>query len=316
MSSPNPGLLHMPRKLQVCILTYKRPGMLADALASVHAQTGLDQLDIKLHLLVVDNDPHGSGNATFANFASSVSGFTCRYVHESSRGLAHARNRALVESEDMDLLAFLDDDEVAAPEWLSNLVTVRDRFNANVVSGPVMPIEHELPSWIVEGGFLNAAERSTGAPLQHVATDNVLLHSSVFRNFRFDPRFNQSGGEDTDFFLRVHAAGLHMVWAAEARVATWVPKDRANARWLITRAYSDASRYTHARMLLSSGSVGTRAGRVVRALGGAVAGMALLVRAPFGKRYSVQALRLMARSAGTFSALVGMRQHYYGGAHE
>lgn len=309
-------LLHMPRKVQVCVLTYKRPGMLADALASVHAQTGLRELGIHLHLLVIDNDPLGSGYETFASFADPVAGLTRRYVLETSRGLAYARNRALAESADMDLVAFLDDDEVAAPEWLSSLVSVRDRFNADVVSGPVMPIEHELPDWIVEGGFLNAAERNTGAPLQHVATDNVLLHAPVFRHFRFDPRFNQTGGEDTDFFLRVHAAGLLMVWAAEARVATWVPKDRANARWLISRAYSDASRYTHARLLLSSGSIGTRAVRVLRALGGAVAGAALLVRAPFGKRYSVQALRLMARSAGTFSALVGMRQHYYGAAHE
>ena len=54
MSSPTHGLLHLPRKLQVCILTYKRPGMLADAIASVHAQTGVDELGIKLHLLVVD----------------------------------------------------------------------------------------------------------------------------------------------------------------------------------------------------------------------------------------------------------------------
>ncbi len=316
MSPHTSTLLHMPRKLQVCVLTYKRPGMLADALASLQAQTGLQQLNIDLHVLVVDNDRLGSGLPTYSTFAHSVSGLACRYVHETSRGLAHARNRALIESADMDLVAFLDDDEVAAPEWLANLITVRDRFNADVVSGPVSPIPDGLPTWILDGGFLDPADRTTGATLQHVATDNVLLHASVFPHFRFDPRFNSTGGEDTDFFLRVHAAGLLMVWAADARVATWFPQDRANARWLITRAFSDASRYTHARLLLSSGSLRARASRAVRAIAGALGGIALLLRAPFGKRYSVQALRLMARSAGTFSALVGMRQHYYGAAHE
>lgn len=306
----------MPRKLQVCVLTYKRPEMLADALASIYAQTGLRQRDILLHLLVVDNDPLGTGYDVYDSFSDADPAIKARYVLESSRGLANARNRALAESQEMDLVAFLDDDEVAAPDWLSTLIAVRDEFSAAVVSGPVMPIPQELPAWIVEGGFLNPAEHTTGAHLQHVATDNVLLHCSVFRQFRFDPRFNATGGEDTDFFLRVHKAGLLMVWAADAHVAARFPQERANARWLISRAFSDASRYTHARLLLSSGSPATRAMRVLRAAAGAVGGMALLLRAPFGKRYSVQALRLMARSAGTFSALAGQRHNYYGAAHE
>ncbi len=316
MNAPTPTQPIHPRTLQVSVLTYKRPAMLADALASLTGQTGLHALGIELHVLVVDNDPAGSGYSTYAAYARECQHMPCRYVHETASGLAHARNRALIESQSMDLMAFLDDDEVAAPEWLANLVTVIDRFAADVVSGPVLPMRHNLPDWIAKGRFLDPAERCTGAPLRHVATDNVLLQPSVFRTFRFDERFNSSGGEDTHFFLRVHRAGLNMVWASDACVATWVPPDRANAPWLISRAFSDASRYTCARMALSGAGPATRVSRAMRALGGALGGLLLLLRAPFGKRYFVQALRLMARSAGTLSALIGMQQNYYGGSHE
>ena len=303
------------RKLQVCVLTYKRPAMLAMALNSLVAQQCLHDLAVELSVLVVDNDAGRSGEATFQEFARAYD-LPARYVSEPANGLSFARNRALAESAEMDLLAFLDDDEVADPEWLHRMIQAMDQYGADVVAGPVRPLLMSgSPKWIERGDFFASVERSDGAALAHVATDNVMMRPSVFRHFRFDEGFNASGGEDTHFFLRVHEAGLRMVWAQGAWVATWVPPERANARWILGRAYSDASRYTHARLRLN-GRAGTRAMRFLRASGGAATGTLLLLGAPFGKRYSVRGLRLIARAAGTISALCGHRESYYGASHE
>lgn len=303
------------RNAQVCVLTYKRPAMLALALHSLIAQQGLEALSTHLSILIVDNDAGQSGRATFDAFVSAYD-IPARYVSEPATGLSFARNRALEESCEMDLVAFLDDDEVADPEWLSCMIHAMDLYHADVVAGPVRPLLIDgSPKWIERGEFFSSAPQSSGTVLTHVATDNVMMRPSVFRNFRFDEGFNRSGGEDTHFFLRVHKAGLRMVWANDACVGTWVPADRANARWLINRAYSDASRYTHARLRLDS-SMGTRASRFARASGGVASGAFMLLAAPLGKRYSVRALRLLARAAGTISALCGRRESYYGASHD
>lgn len=303
------------RCVQVCVLTYKRPAMLAMALHSLVAQQQLQTLSVELHILVVDNDAEQSGRATFDEFVQAYD-VPARYVSEPANGLSFARNRALEESAEMDLLAFLDDDEVADAEWLFHMITAMDRYGADVVAGPVRPLlGKESPRWIEHGRFFASAPRHSGTPLAHVATDNVMMRPSVFRNFRFDKSFNASGGEDTHFFLRVHGAGLRMVWADDACIGTWVPPERANARWIIGRAYSDASRYTHARLSLDSGP-GTRASRLLRAGAGAATGSLMLLAAPFGRRYSVRALRQLARSVGTMAALCGRRERYYGASHE
>lgn len=303
------------RNLQVCVLTYKRPAMLAMALHSLVLQQGLSSVDAKLHILVVDNDGAQSGRPNFDTFVKAYD-VPARYVSEPKAGLSFARNRALDESAEMDLVAFLDDDEVGDPEWLYRMILAMDRYHADVVAGPIRPLLMTgSPKWIERGGFFSSAQRSSGSVLAHVATDNVMMRPSVFRTFRFDEQFNTSGGEDTHFFLRVHGAGLRMIWAHDACVGTWVPAERANAKWIIGRAFSDASRYTHARLSLD-GRAATRVNRFVRASAGVASGALLLLAAPFGKRHSVRALSLMARAAGTMTALCGHRESYYGASHE
>ena len=47
-----------------------------------------------------------------------MTGLRCRYVVEPRPGLSRARNRALAEA-DADIVAWLDDDEVADPGWIA-----------------------------------------------------------------------------------------------------------------------------------------------------------------------------------------------------
>ena len=101
-------------RIQVCLLTYKRPELLRQTLLSLCDQAIPNPM-VRMHLLIVDNDAAGSGKAIF-NATLAGSSIPARYVREPSRGIGNARNRALSESAEMDYIAFLDDDEVATPE--------------------------------------------------------------------------------------------------------------------------------------------------------------------------------------------------------
>jgi len=301
------------RELQVCVLTFLRPEMLAEALFSLQEQRDLQKLHLHLRVLVVDNDAAQSGRDSFNAFLAQTS-LNIRYVCEPSRGLSAARNRALNESREMDLLAFLDDDEVADPHWLFHMVTALDTHLADVVAGPVQPHYGASPAWIQRGKFFHPAQRETGDTVSHIATDNVLMRNSVFNTFQFDSRFDATGGEDTHYFLRVARYEFRSIWARKGAVWTHIPPNRANARWLIRRAYSDASRYTKACLALDP-KAHTWVLRAIKAAGGLLSGLVLLPRFVFGREHGVYAVRLIARAAGTTSALFGRSKSYYGESH-
>ena len=84
----------------VAALTYRRPTELATLLPRLVDQA--QRAAVRASVLVIDNDPDGGARAT-------CEGQPIRYVHEPRPGIAVARNRALDESPDADLLVFIDD---------------------------------------------------------------------------------------------------------------------------------------------------------------------------------------------------------------
>ena len=308
--------------VQVCLLTYKRPQMLRATLASLMAQTPASPMatideplccaiaELDVAVLIIDNDAGLSGRAVVLECAQQ-SRFPLRYTSFPQRGIAGARNQALEESQRFDLVGFIDDDEIAHADWLVRLVDTMYAFQAAVVTGPVQPDHENSPTWIRRGRFFDPADRPLGADVPFVATNNVLLRADIVRNFRFDPRFDATGGEDTDFFLRIRNAGHRLVWARDAVVTEKVPVSRANLRWLLQRARSDANRYTRACLYSAPGPL-TVARRFLVACAGLLNGSARLLLLPFGRHYAVRGLQLISRAAGTLSGLSGRRDLYYG----
>ena len=294
--------------IQVCLLTYNRPEMLRSALASLREQVIPDR-SLKMHLLVVDNDAAGSGQATFRS-AFEGSQLSARYVCEPGRGIGNARNRALLESAGMDYIAFIDDDEVATPQWLYHLYQTAQRWNAAIVTGPVTPAFVDAPQWMVQGGFFRMRPQETGQAVEFVATNNVLLRSALVNKYKFDSRFDATGGEDTHFFMRMRRDGLRLVWCQEAEVIETVPADRAKVKWILHRAQSDANRYTRCCLDLDPGFA-TRVKRLGKALLGFSAGLLLVPAGLLGRKYALRGLQWIYRSLGTCAALWGAQTIYY-----
>lgn len=141
------------RGLSAAICTRDRPDLLARALESLVAQH-----PAVAEILVVDNAPAGDATRSLvtARFPS------VRYVAEPVPGLDFARNRAL-EAATRDVVAFLDDDAVAAPGWAASLHRVFEvDAEVAVCTGRVEPLSLETPGqrlFEANGGFSRGADR-------------------------------------------------------------------------------------------------------------------------------------------------------------
>jgi len=260
----------------------------------------------EIEIVVVDNDPSGSAKEICERSANL---FPLRYVVEPARGVVHARNRALAEAGLVDFIAFLDDDEVPDEIWLDELLAAQARFDADVVSGPVLPsYAIGVAEWVKRGGLFDRPNRETGSALEFCSTNNVLIRSGVFgRVPRFDDRFQLTGGEDTQFFLRVRRAGYSIVWSAEAIVCETVPKERARLLWILRRGYQSGNSWVLSEMSIDA-SPRTRALRLLKASVHVYVGMiSALVSIFYGRAPLTKALRKSCLGAGMLAGLAGRK---------
>jgi len=98
----------------------------------------------RLQVMVVDN---ASGDDRMRRFVDSGQfRVPVRYLAEPVPGLSHARNRAVAECE-TELIAFLDDDEVACRWWASELVRCfLEEPGADCITGLIVPRELQTPA--------------------------------------------------------------------------------------------------------------------------------------------------------------------------
>lgn len=125
--------------LTVVICTRDRPESLLRTLASLAGQS-----DSGFEVVIVDNSPDGAAARTLVGFK----GLTMRCCHEPAPGLSRARNRGLSEVYS-ELIAWIDDDEVADPDWIAWIkrgFAFPDRPDA--VAGVMLPAELETDAQV------------------------------------------------------------------------------------------------------------------------------------------------------------------------
>lgn len=122
-------------RCSVVVCTRDRPDDLLRCLTSLAEQDHPD-----FAVWVVDNS---TGNDRVREVAASLSGdLDIRYLVEPRPGLSRARNAALADDLAGDIVAWLDDDEVADPMWLTEMVRAFDgRPDIVAASGLVVPGE-------------------------------------------------------------------------------------------------------------------------------------------------------------------------------
>lgn len=249
----------LPRvRVAVGLLTYRRPDQLALNLPEIARQLqALDQsVGGSCEVIVIDNDPEMSAKDLVLGHAEAYP--QIRYVSEPRPGIAVARQRCLDEVSEMDLLQFIDDDELPEPDWLSSMVrTWADWGHPAAVAGCVRPFYASTPSvFISEGGFFVRQEYPTGTSLPMARSGNLLLDLAQVRNLglSFDTSLGLRGGEDSRFTAALVARGGRILFCAESVVLDLVPDERNQRSWVLRRAWHQGS--THSYLTVSAARPG------------------------------------------------------------
>ena len=299
-------------KIAICIVTYHRPRSLRRLLEGIERLTFDKVKPPTLELVLIDGE--GSAYEVYKDISRRAR-FPLKYDIEPRRGISYARNKAIsCVEDDVEFVAFIDDDGVPIPTWLDELLNVQSLYKADVVSGPVLPkFDVPVPPWMLQGGFFEPLRYPTGYAITVAYTNNVLVRFGVFKELGkgFDERLDLSGGEDTLFFLRAHRAGYKMVWADEAIVHEWILPSRLNMRWMLQRTFRHGNAKTFCDIYLGA-SLRMRILQLAEAgkyiLQGVLHGRLVL---HFGKAGLVRSLQYIFYGAGVISALAGYRYEEY-----
>jgi glycosyltransferase involved in cell wall biosynthesis len=237
-------------KVSIVLSTFYRNNALREAILSCLDQRTVDGEPFEI--LIVDNSPERTAEPVVD--AMDAGGVPLRYFHEPRPGISHARNRCIAEARG-DFIAMIDDDEVAAPDWLFNLMRTQSTFDADVVFGPVHPRFDSPPP--EDGDFLTAfytysLPLTTGSKVGVRATNNALVRRSAISDLGkpFDTELGLTGGEDTLFFSKLKANDARFIWSAEAIVKETIPTDRLNRSKIWHRAFQRGQCRASTPMLL------------------------------------------------------------------
>lgn len=223
----------------VIVPTLRRPDSLARALRSLFAQARV--ADRVAEIVVVDNDPLGSAAATVEALRGDAP-WPLVYVAAPRPGVATARNAGLAATR-APLIAFLDDDEAAGPDWLDALLRARDETGADAVFGPIDGRAPDARPWLkpyLERFFGREGPAETGRiDRPHGCGNSLLVRATALPGAApFNVASDQAGGEDDALFAALAARGGTFGWAADARVEEFAPAHRATLAYALARAFA------------------------------------------------------------------------------
>ena len=221
--------------IAVCVLTFERPRTLEQLLAEV--STMRVPASYSASLILIDNSPDFEDKGD-----RSCPGWEVRVVDEPRQGIARARNRAVAEAGDVDLIVFFDDDERPRPDTLEQLIDVYEQSGAQVVQGCSVPdFEADPPQWVLDGEYFARRFGGPSVPIPPylARTSNVLIERSVLDMIQppFDERLQLTGGEDSFLFRSLAERGVNFVGTDLAVVDEWIPEARMTREWLVRRNY-------------------------------------------------------------------------------
>lgn len=290
--------------VDIAVCTFRRPH-LEQTLRSLALLDVPD--DCSVRIIVADNDTTPSAEALVERLRPEIP-FGIDYVHCPASNISIARNACLDQSRG-EFLAFIDDDETAAPDWLLRLMEQMNATEADVVLGPVKAqYGGPAPEWMRKADFHSTRPVWVRDEIRTGYTCNVLLRltASGLSGRRFSLALGKTGGEDTEFFALAKRGGARIAFAPEAWVYEPVIAGRAKLGWLAKRRFRMGQ--THGRLLAQQAEGRGRLAQVGLAAAKALFCAAASVVTMFSpaRRYGYGLRAIM--HAGVVSGLMGVRE--------
>ena len=226
----------------ICAYTERRWAKLLGAINSVlHQELRPDQV-----VLVIDHNP-----ALLQRTRAAYPQLTV-LANNGPRGLSGARNTGVSQARG-DVIAFLDDDATAEPDWLTRMLVHYDDPRVLAVGGSAIPANQEARprwfppefDWVVGCSFLGQPSEVT--PVRNLIGCNMSFRRSALHQAgRFDPALGRVGGvpvgcEETELCIRLqkrYPDGL-VLYEPAARVRHHVTSDRWTWVYFRNRCFSE-----------------------------------------------------------------------------
>jgi len=169
--------------------------------------------------------------------------------NEENKGLSYSRTRG-VEQANGSVIAFLDDDAIAEPDWIEQLVRGYEESDAIAVGGRMVPewivgrpsyLPEEF-NWLVGANYESRLDDWT--EVRNTLGSNMSFRQEVFKETGgFDEQMglkedSQVQSEETELAMRMYDTfGRGMLYNPDAVVAHKVFEYRTKPGWLCRRAF-------------------------------------------------------------------------------
>ncbi len=240
--TPTPSNNFVDISVVICAYTEARWDDLVAAVDSVRRQSAPPREII----VAVDHNPR-----LLARVREHIPGVVA-VENREPRGLSGARNSG-IEAAHGAVIAFLDEDALAAPDWLARLSAEYQDPTVAGVGGAIEPMWlNEHPAWFPEEFAWVVGCTYRGMPQAKVPIRNLIGCNMSFRRevFEASGKFRSGigrigtypvGCEETEFCIRAtrQSAQRVLLYEPQARVRHRVPASRATWRYFASRCYAE-----------------------------------------------------------------------------
>ena len=205
-------------QLSIVICSYNRASYISDALDSLYKQTaGLNTFEA----IIVDNNSTDNTAEVFSQWRSSHTNGSFTYITETNQGASFARNTGAAVAKGQ-WLCFMDDDAVATPNYVENILKhIETKPDAVGFGGRIIPtyIPAE-PTWMsyyvssLVGNFDYAPTACAFENGKYPLESNMIVKKDVYDTIG---GFNTAlpgvvgtlriGGEGKELFYKILALG-------------------------------------------------------------------------------------------------------------
>jgi glycosyltransferase involved in cell wall biosynthesis len=232
-------------QVSAIICTHNRDNYLGAAIDSL-----LTQDFPNYEVIVVDN---ASTDRTREVVEARLPHPRLHYVYEPITGLSVARNTG-AKAAQAEILAYLDDDAVATPHWLSALYSAYERNEKLAIAGGKVTLlwaEGMMPpNWLSNELAGNLGAYDLGDAMVYIDRPGLTprgLNYSIRRSFLeqiggFDPNLGRVGknllsNEELHMTELALSLGWQVAYLPDALVAHNVAPERVNQAWFLSRGW-------------------------------------------------------------------------------
>lgn len=208
----------------IIVCTHNRADLLTDCVDSLLKQTINKN---RFEIIIVDNNSTDDTEAVAKEFAKNNNSIV--YLQEKNIGYSAPRNCGWNHALG-NIIAYIDDDEIAAPDWLESIEKAFQTEEKPDIVGGIYLIKYDVtpPDWFIESMGGTNKNRQKGILNQrkdcYLAGGNIAFRKEVLEKLNgFSNDFNMKNGflmtgEDTDICQRAKNAGFQLYYDPDIKI--------------------------------------------------------------------------------------------------